>query len=129
MQIETLKTLAVDALEELKARDITHLDVAKLTDVTDLMIIASGTSTRHVSALAQNLVEKAKEQGLQPRGVEGGANADWVLVDLGDVVVHVMLPEARALYDLERLWADLPADSALAHDMLRERMDGQVTDL
>jgi len=128
MQIETLKTLAVDALEELKARDITHLDVAKLTDVTDLMIIASGTSTRHVSALAQNLVEKAKEQGLQPRGVEGGANADWVLVDLGDVVVHVMLPEARALYDLERLWADLPADSALAHDMLRERMDGQVTD-
>ncbi|MGM0614795.1 MAG: ribosome silencing factor [Pseudomonadota bacterium] len=128
MQIETLKTLAVDALDELKARDITHLDVAKLTDVTDLMIIASGTSTRHVSALAQNLVEKAKEQGLQPRGVEGGANADWVLVDLGDVVVHVMLPEARALYDLERLWADLPADSALAHDMLRERMDGQVTD-
>lgn len=128
MQIETLKTLAVDALEELKARDISHLDVAKLTDVTDLMIIASGTSTRHISALAQNLVEKAKEQGLQPRGVEGGANADWVLVDLGDVVVHVMLPEARALYDLERLWADLPADSALVHDMLRERMDGQVTD-
>ena len=128
MQIETLKTLAVDALEELKARDITHLEVAKLTDVTDLMIIATGTSTRHVSALAQNLVEKAKEQGLQPQGVEGGANADWVLVDLGDVVVHVMLPEARALYDLERLWADLPADSALAHDMLRERMDEQVID-
>ncbi|MGS2743785.1 ribosome silencing factor [Vreelandella aquamarina] len=128
MQIETLKTLAIDALEELKARDITQLDVAKLTDVTDLMVIASGTSTRHVSALAQNLVEKAKEQGLQPRGVEGGDNADWVLVDLGDVIVHVMLPEARALYDLERLWADLPADSALAHDMLRERMEGQVSD-
>jgi len=128
MQIETLKTLAIDALEELKARDITQLDVAKLTDFTDLMVIASGTSTRHVSALAQNLVEKAKEQGLQPRGVEGGDNADWVLVDLGDVIVHVMLPEARALYDLERLWADLPADSALAHDMLRERMEGQVSD-
>lgn len=128
MQIETLKTLAIDALEELKARDITQLNVAKLTDVTDLMVIASGTSTRHVSALAQNLVEKAKEQGLQPRGVEGGDNADWVLVDLGDVIVHVMLPEARALYDLERLWADLPADSALAHDMLRERMEGQVSD-
>lgn len=128
MQIESLKTLAVDALEELKARDVTHLDVAPLTDVTDLMIIASGTSSRHVSALAQNLVEKAKEQGLQPRGVEGGNNADWVLVDLGDVVIHVMLPEARALYDLERLWADLPADSTLAHDMLRERMDEQVTD-
>lgn len=128
MQIETLKTLAIDALEELKARDITQLDVAKLTDVTDLMVIASGTSTRHVSALAQNLVEKAKEQGLQPRGVEGGDNADWVLVDLGDVIVHVMLPDARALYDLERLWADLPADSSLAHDMLRERMEGQVSD-
>lgn len=111
MQIDTLKQLALDALDELKARDVTQLDVAKLTDVTDLMIIASGTSTRHVSALAQNLVERAKQEGYRPRGVEGGDNADWVLVDLGDVLVHVMLPEARALYDLERLWADLPSDA------------------
>lgn len=127
MHIDTLKKLALDALEELKARDITQLDVAKLTDVTDLMIIASGTSTRHVSALAQNLVEKAKVEGMQPRGVEGGTNADWVLVDLGDIIVHIMLPEARALYDLERLWADLPADSATAHELVRERMEDQVS--
>lgn len=127
MHIDTLKKLAIDALEELKARDITQLDVAKLTDVTDLMVIASGTSTRHVSALAQNLVEKAKAEGLHPRGVEGGNNADWVLVDLGDIIVHIMLPEARALYDLERLWADLPADSTVAHELVRERMEDQVS--
>lgn len=110
MHNDALKTLAVDALEELKAKDIVQLDVARLTSVTDLMIIASGTSTRHVAALAQRVVERAKEQGLQPRGVEGEAGSDWVLVDLGSVVVHVMLPETRQLYDLERLWADLPSD-------------------
>ncbi|MFP4138216.1 MAG: ribosome silencing factor [Halomonas sp.] len=110
MHIDALKTLAVDALEELKAKDIVQLDVSRLTSVTDLMIIASATSSRHVTALAQRVVERAKEQGLQPRGVEGEAGTDWVLVDLGDVVVHVMLPETRQLYDLERLWADLPSD-------------------
>lgn len=110
MHNDALKTLAVDALEELKAKDIVQLDVSRLTSVTDLMIIASGTSTRHVAALAQRVVERAKEQGLQPRGVEGEAGADWVLVDLGSLVVHVMLPETRQLYDLERLWADLPSD-------------------
>lgn len=120
MHIDTLKNLAIEALEELKARDITQLDVSKLTEVTDLMLIASGTSTRHVAALAQNLVEKAKADGLHPRGVEGGENADWVLVDLGDIVVHVMLPEARALYDLERLWADLPNDAGAIGDALRQ---------
>lgn len=113
MHIDTLKSVALDALEELKARDIAQLDVAGLTDVADIMLIASGTSTRHVAALAQNVVEKAKSAGLAPRGVEGGDNADWVLVDLSDVIVHIMLPEARALYDLERLWADLPSDTAL----------------
>lgn len=110
MHNDALKTLAVDALEELKAKDIVQLDVSRLTSVTDLMIIASGTSTRHVTALAQRVVERAKEQGRQPLGVEGDAEADWVLVDLGGVVVHVMLPETRQLYDLERLWADLPSD-------------------
>ncbi|KHJ51070.1 ribosome silencing factor [Halomonas sp. C22] len=120
MHIDTLKNLAIEALEELKARDITQLDVSKLTEVTDLMLIASGTSTRHVAALAQNLVEKAKAAGLHPRGVEGGENADWVLVDLGDIVVHIMLPEARALYDLERLWADLPNDAGAIGDALRQ---------
>jgi len=110
MHIDALKTLAVDALEDLKAKDIALLDVSGLTSVTDLMVIASGTSNRHVAALAGRVVENAKEAGLQPRGVEGDAGADWVLVDLGDLIVHVMLPETRQLYDLERLWADLPSD-------------------
>ncbi|SHF46187.1 ribosome-associated protein [Modicisalibacter ilicicola DSM 19980] len=111
MQNESLKTLAVEALEELKGQDITELDVSTLTSVTDVMVIASGTSSRHVAALADNVVEKAKEAGVRPLGVEGEAGADWVLVDLGDVVVHVMMPDARRLYDLERLWADLPSDT------------------
>ncbi|MBZ5488324.1 ribosome silencing factor [Halomonas aquamarina] len=125
MHIDTLKNLALEALEELKARDITHLDVSSLTEVTDLMLIASGTSTRHVAALAQNLVEKAKAAGLQPRGVEGGDNADWVLVDLGDIVVHIMLPEARTLYDLERLWSDLPSEG-LSRDESFEQFEERV---
>ncbi|WP_017430149.1 ribosome silencing factor [Vreelandella jeotgali] len=124
MHIDTLKQLAVDALEELKGREITALDVARLTDVADVMLIANGTSSRHVTALAQGVVEKAKSQGLSPRGVEGGDNADWVLVDLGDVIVHVMLPEARNLYDLERLWADLPAEGGV--EQLRERVGEPV---
>lgn len=111
MHIDTLKTLAVDALEELKAKDIGLLDVSRLTSVTDLMVIASGTSTRHVAALANNVVEKAKSAGLQPLGVEGENGSDWVLVDMGEMVIHVMLPETRQLYDLERLWADLPSDA------------------
>lgn len=74
------------------------------------MIVASGTSTRHVAALADHVVQQAKASGIQPLGVEGQAGSDWVLVDLGDLVVHVMLPETRQLYDLERLWADLPSD-------------------
>lgn len=111
MQIDALKTLAVDALEELKGQDIAELDVAALTSVTDVMLVASGTSSRHVAALATNVVERAKDAGVRPLGVEGQNGAEWVLIDLGDVVVHVMQPETRRLYDLERLWADLPADS------------------
>ncbi|WP_110600214.1 MULTISPECIES: ribosome silencing factor [Salinicola] len=114
MQTDTLKSLVVDALEELKARDVVELDVAELTSVTDVMVVASGTSSRHVSALADNVIEKAKEAGLRPLGVEGQQSGEWVLVDLGDVIAHVMMPETRQLYDLERLWADLPADSRRA---------------
>ncbi|CAO1664821.1 MULTISPECIES: ribosome silencing factor [Salinicola] len=116
MQTDTLKSLVVDALEELKARDVVELDVAELTSVTDVMVVASGTSSRHVSALANNVIEKAKEAGLRPLGVEGQQSGEWVLVDLGDVVAHVMMPETRQLYDLERLWADLPTDSKRAAD-------------
>ncbi|PMR76932.1 ribosome silencing factor [Billgrantia endophytica] len=116
MHIDSLKTLVVGALEDLKARDVAILDVSRLTSVTDLMILASGTSTRHVAALANHVVEQAKAQGLRPLGVEGQADSDWVLVDLGDIVVHVMLPETRQLYDLERLWADLPDDIELREE-------------
>lgn len=111
MHIDALKTLVIDALEDLKAQDIAVLDVSRLTSVTDLMVVASGTSSRHVAALADNVVQAAKEQGIPPLGVEGENGADWVLVDLGNLVVHVMLPETRQLYDLERLWADLPSDT------------------
>ncbi len=110
MHIDALKTLVMDALEELKARDIVQLDVSRLTSVTELMVVASGTSNRHLAALADNLIQTAKESGVPPLGVEGESGAEWVLVDLGDVVVHLMMPETRALYDLERLWADLPSD-------------------
>lgn len=123
MQTDTLKSLVVDALEELKARDVVELDVAELTSVTDVMVVASGTSSRHVSALANNVIEKAKEAGLRPLGVEGQQSGEWVLVDLGDVVAHVMMPETRQLYDLERLWADLPTDSKRAAD--RQELRGQ----
>ncbi|WP_110687521.1 ribosome silencing factor [Salinicola aestuarinus] len=112
MQKDTIKSLVIEALEELKAQDVVELDVAELTSVTDFMVVASGTSSRHVSALAGNVVEKAKDAGIRPLGVEGQQGGEWVLVDLGDVVAHVMMPDTRKLYDLERLWADLPNDAA-----------------
>lgn len=114
MQTDTLKSLVVEALDELKAQDVVELDVAELTSVTDFMVVASGTSSRHVSALADNVIEKAKEAGIRPLGVEGQQSGEWVLVDLGDVVAHVMMPDTRRLYDLERLWADLPSDTQRA---------------
>ncbi|MCK0743829.1 ribosome silencing factor [Chromohalobacter nigrandesensis] len=120
MQTEALKTLVMDTLEELKARDVAELDVASLTSVTDTMIVASGTSSRHIGALAESVVETVKESGCRPLGVEGHQGSDWVLVDLGDLVVHVMLPETRQLYDLERLWSDLPSDGVSVEEALGE---------
>lgn len=114
MQTDTLKSLVVEALDELKAQDVVELDVAELTSVTDVMVVASGTSSRHVTALANNVIDKAKEAGSRPLGIEGQQSGEWVLVDLGDVVVHVMMPDTRKLYDLERLWADLPVDAQRA---------------
>ncbi|MFC0267899.1 ribosome silencing factor [Kushneria aurantia] len=105
-----LSSLVVDALEEHKGRDITELDVSTLTSVTDVMVVVSGTSSRHVKALADSVIERAKSSGARLLGVEGEAGSDWMLVDLGDVVVHVMMPEARRVYDLERLWSELPND-------------------
>lgn len=102
---EALRDLAVQALDELKAFDLKVLDVRGLTSLTDFMVVASGNSDRHVRALARNLVERVKEQGHLPLGVEGDRDGEWVLVDLADVVVHVMLPRVRDFYQLERLWA------------------------
>ena len=104
MQSERLCQLAVDALEDLKAVDILQLDVRKLSDFTDFMIIATGRSARQVAALAENVVMKAKQAGEAPLGVEGLRGGEWVLVDLCDVVVHVMQPEVREFYQLEKLW-------------------------
>jgi ribosome-associated protein len=104
MTPEQVRQIAVDALEELKAVDLTVIDVSRLTSITDYMIIVSGTSDRHVRALVNNVIDKAGEHGLKPIGVEGERQAQWALVDLGDVVVHVMLPDVREFYQLEKLW-------------------------
>ena len=111
MTPEALRDLVVDTLEDLKGRDLVTLPVADLTDITDYMIIASGTSNRHVKSLVDHLVEAAKDAGHPPKGVEGRETNEWVLVDLGDVLVHVMQAETRKFYDMERLWQDIPTDS------------------
>ncbi|HHJ4328272.1 TPA: ribosome silencing factor [Klebsiella pneumoniae] len=104
MQNEQLLQLAIEALEELKGQDITPIDVRGKTSVTDFMLIASGTSSRHVKALAENVLEKAKAQGVRAIGCEGLDGGEWALLDLGDLVVHVMQSATRQFYDLERLW-------------------------
>ena len=105
MNTEELLKVVIDALEDIKAVDIRVLDVRDRTSITDVMVIASGKTDRQTRSLAANVVEKAKAAGVRPLGTEGERIGDWVLVDLGDVVVHVMLPEIREFYDLERLWA------------------------
>ncbi|WP_020409348.1 ribosome silencing factor [Hahella ganghwensis] len=117
METDTLKDIVIKALEDLKAKDISVLDVKDRTSVTDYMIIASGTSNRHVKSIADNLVTEVKANGVRPFGSEGGAASDWILVDLGDIVVHVMLPAAREFYDLERFWRDAPVEENLTSQM------------
>lgn len=106
MNAEELKDLVLDALEDRKGVDIKVVDVRGKSSVTDIMVIAAGNSNRQVKALADSVVEKAKEKGIQPLGTEGQEESSWVLVDLGDVVVHIMLPETRDFYNLEKLWGD-----------------------
>ncbi|MFA5530104.1 MAG: ribosome silencing factor [Thiohalomonadaceae bacterium] len=106
MNLEQLKALVIEALEDRKGVDIKVLDVRGKSNVTDIMVISSGGSNRQVRALADSVVEKAKEHGVRPLGVEGDRNNEWVLVDLGDVVVHVMQPQTREFYNLEKLWGE-----------------------
>ena len=103
-QTDKLKAIVVKALEDIKARDMVILDVRERTSEMDLLVIASGTSNRHVSAMANAVVQAAKAAKLPPIGVEGERESEWVLVDLADIVVHLMLPRAREFYALERLW-------------------------
>ncbi len=112
MSSERQRDYVVAALEDRKGRDILVLDVGSLTDITDFMVIASGTSSRHVRALVDQVVEVAKRHRQPPLGVEGRDACEWVLLDLGDVVVHVMQTITREFYDLERLWRPLSADTA-----------------
>jgi len=100
----SLKNVVVDALADMKALDVKLLDVRGLTDIADYMVIASGTSDRHVRSVAQRVVEKTKEAGFRPHGVEGQQDGDWVLIDLSEMIVHVMLPRVREFYGLEKLW-------------------------
>jgi ribosome-associated protein len=105
-----LNQAIINALENLKGKDIVTLDVHELTDVMDTLIIVSGTSNRHARSLAENLVLETKQQGFRAMGIEGLETGDWVLVDFGDTVVHVMQKEARDYYELEKLWSKVPAN-------------------
>jgi ribosome-associated protein len=100
----SLKNVILAALDDMKALEVKLLDVRGLTDIADFMVIASGTSDRHVRSVAQRVVEKAKEAGFRAHGVEGQQDADWVLIDLNEMIVHVMLPRVREFYGLEKLW-------------------------
>jgi ribosome-associated protein len=109
-----LQNLVTAALEDMKAVNVRVLDVRGLTDIVDTMVIASGNSDRHVRSIAERVVEKAKAAGLRPLGTEGARDGEWVLVDLQDVLVHVMLPRVREFYSLEHLWDGGPVQAAVA---------------
>jgi ribosome-associated protein len=108
----SLKAAVLLALDDMKALEVKVMDVRGLTDIADYMVIASGTSDRHVRSVAQRVVDKAKEAGFRPHGLEGMKDGDWALIDLNEVIVHVMLPRVREFYGLEKLW-DLTAKRAV----------------
>lgn len=105
MQLEQIKSLVLEKVEDMKGRDVVVLDVENLSDITDCMVICSGNSKRHVQSIAEHVATSLKHEGTQPLGVEGEQSGDWVLVDLGELVLHVMQDEARDFYQLEKLWS------------------------
>ena len=107
---EAIRDLVVDALDDIKGQEIVSLDVRDQTDIADFMVVASGGTPRQVKALVDSVTQKAKEAGQQILGVEGLEDSEWVLVDAGDVIVHVMLPKVREFYELERLWSVSPGN-------------------
>ena len=109
MRSKQLAGLVTAALDDIKAQDVQLLDVRKLTSIMDFMIVATGTSDRHVRSIADKVIEAVEEKGVKALGIEGADEAEWVLVDLGDVVLHVMQRKVRDLYQLEKLWAIRPA--------------------
>ena len=106
LQPEAIKKIALQALDDLKAEAVVVLDVRNHASFTDFMIFASGKSTRHVKSIANEVIEAAKKANIPPLGVEGEDVGEWVLVDLGDAIVHVMLPDTRRFYELEKLWGE-----------------------
>lgn len=114
MNSEQLSDLVVEALEDVKGLDIVKLDVRKMTPVTDYMVVASGTSSRHVKALVDNVADRAREAGHKAVGLEGEEGGEWVLLDLQDTLVHVMLPKMREFYNLEKLWSLGPSTELAA---------------
>ncbi|RUM53258.1 MAG: ribosome silencing factor [Methylococcus sp.] len=104
MQISDMLDLVLRTLDEGKANDITNIDVRGKTSIMDYLVVASGTSERHVKALARQVTEKLGEHRIKPLGIEGEQKGDWVLVDIGDIVLHVMVPKTRGFYQLEKLW-------------------------
>jgi ribosome-associated protein len=119
---QALKDIVINALEEVKATNINAIDVRELTGMMDCMVVATGNSNRQVKSLATSVVVDAKKAGYELIGVEGDDTAEWILVDFGDVIVHIMLPVTREFYDLERLWSlrpgDLPEDGSGNEDVI-----------
>jgi ribosome-associated protein len=104
-----LKLFVIDKVEDLKAKDVVVLDISERSNIADFMVVCSGTSKTHVKAIAENLVVEAKRANLHINGVEGRESSEWVLVDLGDVILHVMQDKTRDFYELEKLWTEKPA--------------------
>lgn len=118
MDIDVLKSKLIDLLDEMKAVDVQAFNVTDMTTITDYMIVSSGSSGRHVRSIASRVLEGMREEGVRPLGSEGEEHGEWVLIDYGDVVLHVMKPETRDFYQLEKLW------SSDVREMLRLQREG-----